>query len=1261
MAIGDFNGDGRPDLAVANAGSGTVSILLGNGDGTFSPQATYAVGADPSSIAIGDFAGDGILDLAVVDSLSPGVSILLGDGHGGFRPGVTYLASGLVDRIPVILPISIVAGRFSGDGKVDLAVADFSGKVIILNNAGGGRFIAGQSIAIPWPSEPVSVVAGDLNGDGRADLVVAGAVMADQTGALFSLLGEGDGTFSSPTRIGLPSGSDPISLALADFNGDGKLDVAVGEAGTLAVDVLTGAGDGSFQLLKSEPTSSFPISIATGDFDGNGRAGLAFARLGFNDLSVLINVGGSLVNLPAYATSTLSVPLMADLDGDGVPDTVVVDAKGRILWRKGRADGGFDPPITINSGEADDASRNIAVVEIPGGLAVASVDAGRDRITIFAYQGGRFQVIGDDPTGPSPAQIVAVGLTPGQPTDLLVRNAGDGSITILLAAGHAQFDPQPTIAVGLGLSDIVGFEEDGAGKISLAAVNQLSGTVEILRQSGQGRFTTGATFRAGTGLAQVIDVGQVVGQDATSGVASGPLFAAGEPDLVTINPNTDTFSVLRSLGDGRYSNPVVTKTSDSPRLVLVADLRHVGLDDVITLGDDGVRVYLNEGGGRFVPQPVVAAGVDPTGFSLVDPGHGLPVDLLVGDPYGDVLQLVGAGDGSFRPQAPSGDGVGLALLDPVHGIAVASDPSNNRLLLQAVGAPTTLLGNVTSGLIAPGTPVVSALGGDGVMDLIYANGGANAIEIRPYLGGNSFGPTRVFPVGTNPSGIAVHYSNGRPDLLAVADTGSNDVQVFDVVGNGEDWTLEPGPRLAAGEGPTNVQFVDPPAGGPLDLLVTDRLSDQVRLIPGVGSGFFNDGASQVFNVGNDPGPLLVGDFGNVGRMGAVSIGEGSGDLTLIPDLFGGGGALSPISSGSVGPTSAIEINRGDETAADLLVANGDGKLALFLGDASGLEPSNTMELPGVDGLAFDSVSGNVLHFYAEEEGSLAAAEFTFDLTGSNPSGPIGDGHGGASSTPDPGSKSRGTVEDNSTSNDGPGGSGNAGSLSSAVTVARFEPSVESPLTVVAFLVTLSLETITLETEASGSIAETSVPVGGPLSENLAAPPNQSDPTESRFETIPGLDEDDEQAETGNRPSIELGRITPLSRYVFGLDEAFQKVRRESEESIKSQGSLPSNRMNRPPKAVLPLEQDEPSDIAPVSSRDGDSIRRDFIMAMPPLIRSAGPMAIGEAVDLIEDSGSPEPVGIPVVLASMISLVVNLAPRSSPSTRGNVRGQRWVNR
>ncbi len=372
VAVADLNGDGVPDLVVANycqgldpdgdcAGYGEVAVLLGNGDGTLQPGVTYSTGAYYAySVAIGDVNGNGIPDLVVAnwcqslnqngDCTGDGeVSVLLGNGDGTFQPAVTYDSGGFYAT-------SVAIGDLNGDGKLDLAVTNAGenggniGSVSVLLGNGDGTFQSAVSYSTVG-FVALWVAIGDLNGDGIPDLVVANFCRShscgDYNGEAGVLLGNGDGTFQPVVLYNL-NGEYSYSVAVGDLRGDGILDLAVAsryndeEGASLhnAVDVLLGNGDGTFQSPVSYllPGAGYD-SVAIGDMNGDGIPDLVVVEgcqhlsdrsgcTGTGKVSVLLGNGDGTFQTPVeYGSGGFEGSSVAikDANGDGRPDLLVTN------------------------------------------------------------------------------------------------------------------------------------------------------------------------------------------------------------------------------------------------------------------------------------------------------------------------------------------------------------------------------------------------------------------------------------------------------------------------------------------------------------------------------------------------------------------------------------------------------------------------------------------------------------------------------------------------------------------------------------------------------------------------------------------------------------------------------------------------------------------------------------------------------------------------------------------------------------------------
>jgi FG-GAP-like repeat len=324
VAVADFNGDGAPDLAVANSGDGAVSVLPALGGGTFiAGAATLMTGAGPSALAAMDLNNDGHPDLVVANQLAGTVSVFIESGVGFQFNAATPLVLSCPTTIPCTpAPVALAIGQFDGAGGPDLAVVDQGGNAIdiFLGNGDGTFVLANQLIFQPHPT---AIDVGDLDNNGKLDLVLA---RGDGTAAIF--LNPGDGSllrgFGAIGVLGAPTG-----VAAGDVTGDLKTDLVVSGGGTDGrVALLVGKGDGTFQPPVRLAVGNNPQAVGIDDFDKDGLLDLATANRDDDSVTLLRGAGGAAFAPPqVFAVGHKPVALVvADLDGDGYPDLVTANS-----------------------------------------------------------------------------------------------------------------------------------------------------------------------------------------------------------------------------------------------------------------------------------------------------------------------------------------------------------------------------------------------------------------------------------------------------------------------------------------------------------------------------------------------------------------------------------------------------------------------------------------------------------------------------------------------------------------------------------------------------------------------------------------------------------------------------------------------------------------------------------------------------------------------------------------------------------------------
>ncbi len=425
VAIGDFNGDHKLDLALSkNSVPGTVSILLGAGDGSFPTDTDYPVGPNPRTIAVADLNGDGKLDVVTANaSYQYGtISVLLGNGNGTFQDDVDYG----VGTTP-----TIAVWDFNGDGVPDLAIGAqgcltylspcVRGSLTIWLGKGDGTFPSGTSY--PMPNQAMAVATGDLNGDRKADVVV-GNQNGKDSNTLSVLINNGDGTFQP--RVDYAAGTGTTSIVLGDFNNDRLLDVAVANISDSTVSILLGNGNGSLGAHQDYATGG-SRAILVGDFNHDGALDLVTTNYG-QYMSLLLGYGDgkfhpySQVYTGIYATAGA----VGDVNRDGKLDVVLVSNTGTgIAVLLGNGDGTFKQPINVNTTWVS-AGATLADLEGNDKLDLAVTDGG----VVWLFRGngdGTFQAPVSYSAGSAPTSITAADVNGDGKLDLVdgvLWNAG---------------------------------------------------------------------------------------------------------------------------------------------------------------------------------------------------------------------------------------------------------------------------------------------------------------------------------------------------------------------------------------------------------------------------------------------------------------------------------------------------------------------------------------------------------------------------------------------------------------------------------------------------------------------------------------------------------------------------------------------------------------------------------------------------------------------------------------------------------------------
>jgi hypothetical protein len=926
IAVGDLNGDHRPDIAViSNGGVNQLDVLLNNGDGTFQAPLTYSTFTYPSAVAIGDLNGDGFPEIVVANSQSGTLSIFVNTLNEETQQREFIDESN--PRVGQAVR-SIAIADLNGDGNADIVVSSpgnyylpgATATVGVLLGNGDLGFAPLQDIALPG-NRAGSALVGDVNGDGKPDIVVVTGYETAGTDRVDVLAGNGDGTFKAPTSYSIASA--PSSVVLGDVNRDGRLDIVTSNDRHYAISVLINTSSGGvFGAARTVTLNgNLPESIATGDLNGDGNADVVVANETDGTIEILYGNGDGTFKAPVTYTAVPSPTcvVLADLTNDLHLDIVVASStEAEAVVFLGNGNGTFQPPIDVTLPQIPVAGPDsIAIADINGDGNADLVEASNDGGAIYILLGqgnGQFQL---GSTINSPATLFAVAATDvnGDGHADIIYTYSD-AVGVLLNNGSGGFAPPELYSVGNFPTSIAVGKLTGSLHADIVVTNEHYNTVSVLLGNGNGHFQLARNFAAGNNPFQAV-ISDVNGD--------------GNPDLLVVDAGSSDYpgnqlATLLGNGSGGFAAPVFSAVGNYPRSLVAVDLNGDGNPDVVVADgiDNTLSVLLNNG----------KAKVTMSGNTVSITGSTSSNDVNITASNGEVTLNI---NGSTMTYSASAVGVidiklgagddSINLMPGIPAVSVFGGAGNDTIM--AMNAGDTVNGGGGNDMVVGGNVPGGQLNGGAGNDTVM--GGGNDAMLMGGAGTDLLeGSHKTETLNGGGGNDTVSSSTGHDSIRG----GPGDNIILD--GGSKKDTVDGGPGLSFAQyNPTDVvtnifQFIDPqppsspalaasspaisPAAG---LVVTAVDTDGVIDIEGTA------GADSI-DISTDETNLIVKNNGNLvdsfpldGLTGILANGKGGGDtitvdpaVTLMATLFGGAGPDSIIAGGG---SSVLDGGNGSDT------------------------------------------------------------------------------------------------------------------------------------------------------------------------------------------------------------------------------------------------------------------------------------------------------------------------------------------------------------
>ena len=736
VVLADVNGDGFPDI-VEIGSDGTVAVLFNRGDGTYKDSAHYYVtiakngtlSPAPVALTVADVNGDGFPDIIVANSTAATVSVLINKGDGTFVAQTAgEQAAGTGTPAPTYPvgngAVSVAVADLTGDGFPDIVTTDFTDNTVsVLRNKGDGTFGARTIINVGNGPDFVSVA--DLNKDGKPDLIVS-----DSNDNSFQvLLNKGNREFTVRPEIRVaanPAQSTLQMTVVGDFDNDGNLDVISTntDPNSDLVMFYHGRGDGSFDRVHAIDTGLDTLFLKAVVLDGSGNLSLIAGNAADATLHVLFGKGnGGFSSGPKYPAFGLTTSLagqayaVADVNGDSKPDIVVVNSTGsflQVMYNDGNGGFHLNGSYALGSGPADVQTADL---NGDGHADIAEINSADGTLGVLLGNGdGTFQPMATYPVGGHPQRLVLADVNGDGILDAITANNDglNGTVSVLIGNGDGTFQPAITLPAGANPVDVAVADMNHDGKMDLVVANAVVNTVSILYE--QSFTTTSATFSA----PKHFPAGSQI-----NALAVGDLRHDGFPEVVTVGGDV---AVLRNDGAGGLLPVTLNKSGGSTDVyaaignrVILKDINSNGnLDILITdYSNSELTVLLGNRLGYFVRTPFFSPTCsNPDNLAAADLNGDGHMDVVVSCAGSSTIGvMLGNGRGTFisNPYPAELDPRGVAIADfnedgqpDIAVINGGSDNMNVMLQIPGVVASDHAPGVIGGPLIVPnGAPIDS--------------------------------------------------------------------------------------------------------------------------------------------------------------------------------------------------------------------------------------------------------------------------------------------------------------------------------------------------------------------------------------------------------------------------------------------------------------------------------------------------------------------------------------------------------------------------